>query len=99
MTDTQALVDRLAGEAGFQLWARKGAILIEGTNVAPELAKFAELVARECRTLCLDVGKDARGAAAKPDVAHHDADAYVDGYQDSAVDCDEAIRQRFGVKE
>lgn len=41
-----------------------------------------------CREACLEVGKDAQEAAKAKD-----ATDYVAGYQDAAVDCDEALRQ------
>lgn len=44
----------------------------------------------KCRALCLEVGSDAHEAAKAKD-----ATDYVAGYQDAAVDCDEAIREFF----
>jgi hypothetical protein len=43
------------------------------------------------REICLEVGKEARDAAKKPDVALYDSESYIAGYQDCAVDIDNVI--------
>lgn len=51
------------------------------------------------REACLDVSKDAEAAASLGDVRRYDRASYIAGYQDAAVDCDEAIRQQGGEDE
>lgn len=46
-----------------------------------------------CRAACLSVNGDAEEAANSSDVTLFDSDSYIAGYQDAAIDCDEAIRQ------
>jgi hypothetical protein len=45
------------------------------------------------RDICLQAGEDAREMAKKADVALYDVESYISGYQDCAVDIDEAIRK------
>lgn len=73
-----------------------------GTREADEMwqelqACVARLVAAEreaCRADCISVNKDAREASMKRDVLSFHNESYVAGYQDAAIDCDEAIRAR-----
>lgn len=64
---------------------------------AADQMRSAVLQAKEqererCRTACLSVNEDAENVASLADVAHFDRASYIAGYQDAAVDCDEAIR-------
>lgn len=81
-------------------WARQAASSAASSGreyadcISPTfLARFAALVAaherERCRSACIAVNESAAEAAsaAKP----HES-TYVDGYQDAAIDCDEAIR-------
>jgi hypothetical protein len=49
--------------------------------------KFAELIVRECMSLCTDVEEDVELAD------------YVGGFRDGALMCREDIKQHFGVEE
>jgi len=49
--------------------------------------KFAELIVRECMSLCTDVEEDVELAD------------YVGGFRDGALMCREDIKKHFGVEE
>jgi len=52
-----------------------------------EKAKFAELIVKECMSLCTDVEEDVELAD------------YVGGFRDGASMCREDIKKHFGVEE
>mgnify|MGYP003392805733 CR=1 FL=1 len=86
MTDPQSLVERLAGEAGMHVcdWHQDPPHVRGYGPASPEvLAKFAELVARECAQVC----EERTGIDAAP----------IKNFY--WFDCSAAIRQRFGVGE
>lgn len=96
MTESQSLVERLAGEAGFVVddcglspkSPLDGVAYVGEYPCGEMLAKFAELVARECMSAVKDEAlADACNTA--DDIA----------YNNSVCDCADAIRQRFGVGE
>lgn len=98
--DKQQVLE-LARQAGLGIVSSEGgdsfvtAGHADGVLTADLLA-FAELVAQaereRCREICLEVNKGALEASESSDVRHYDAPSYMAGYQDAAVDCDEAIR-------
>jgi hypothetical protein len=61
------------------------------TAFSPE--KFAELIVKECATLCNDIGKEAHKAWKTKYIPHDD------GRSDGACQCETAILEHFGVKE
>ena len=63
------------------------AMLWAAPKPTPPAVTRASII-QECRTACLDVGQQAHEAAKSKD-----ATDYVAGYQDCAVDCDDALRE------
>ena len=65
---------------------------IENWDNVP-LAKFAELIVRECATTCHNIGKEARKEWKAKYIPHDD------GRSDGAWECKAAILEHFGVEE
>lgn len=86
MTESKSLVERLAGEADPEHFYPDKALYADELKF---LAKFAELVARECINLC-------EAATGSSEECRDGERRYFEATPD---DCAAAIRQRFGVGE
>ena len=58
-----------------------------------DVEKFAELIVRECATICDTIGKEARKQWKTKYIPHDD------GRADGAWQCEEAILEHFGVND
>lgn len=88
MTESQSLVERLAGEAGFY----DGSL----TSTHDRCAKFAELVARECAKVANECTLPAK-TNLMASVGYSSKEVEISASTAERIDA--IIRQRFGVGE